>query len=124
MMVDNYYKIKAMLEKKLQEELNRYRAINKYGTKMIMEQDAPALDAPVDDLPPADPALAPALDAPAGDMPPLPDAGADMPPVDGMEREECDLVTGECYTIREKDGIVERINKRYITNDGRQLLQY
>ena len=42
---------------------------------------------------------------------------------DGMEREECDLLTGECYTIREKDGIVERINKRYITNDGRQLLQ-
>ena len=42
---------------------------------------------------------------------------------DGMEREECDLVTGECYTIREKDGIVERINKRYITQDGRQLLQ-
>ncbi len=42
---------------------------------------------------------------------------------DGMEREECDLVTGECYTIREKDGIVERINKKYITNDGRQLLQ-
>ena len=42
---------------------------------------------------------------------------------DGMEREECDLVTGECYTIREKDGIVERINKRYITSDGRQLLQ-
>ena len=42
---------------------------------------------------------------------------------DGMEREECDLQTGECYTIREKDGIVERINKKYITNDGRQLLQ-
>jgi hypothetical protein len=42
---------------------------------------------------------------------------------DGMEREECDLVTGECYTIREKDGIVERINKKYITSDGRQLLQ-
>jgi hypothetical protein len=42
---------------------------------------------------------------------------------DEMEREECDLVTGECYTIREKDGIVERINKRYITDDGRQLLQ-
>ena len=42
---------------------------------------------------------------------------------DGMEREECDLVTGECYVIREKDGIVERINKRYVTEDGRQLLQ-
>ena len=42
---------------------------------------------------------------------------------DGMEREECDLQTGECYVIRSKDGIVERINKRYITEDGRQLLQ-
>ena len=42
---------------------------------------------------------------------------------DGMEREECDLVTGECYVIRSKDGIVERINKKYITEDGRQLLQ-
>jgi hypothetical protein len=42
---------------------------------------------------------------------------------DEMEREECDMVTGECYTIRERDGIVERINKKYITNDGRQLLQ-
>ena len=42
---------------------------------------------------------------------------------DGMEREECDMVTGECYTIREKDGIVERINKKFITEEGRQLLQ-
>lgn len=42
---------------------------------------------------------------------------------DGLEREECDLLSGECYTIREKDGIVERINKKYVTNDGRQLLQ-
>jgi hypothetical protein len=41
----------------------------------------------------------------------------------GQEREECDLLTGECYTIRDKDGIVERINKKYVTNDGRQLLQ-
>jgi hypothetical protein len=38
-----------MLEKKLQEELNRYKTINKYAKKMIMEQEAP--------LPPADPAL-------------------------------------------------------------------
>lgn len=42
---------------------------------------------------------------------------------DGKEREECDLQTGECYVIRSKDGIVERINKKYITEDGRQLLQ-
>ena len=91
MMVDNYYKTKAMLEKKLQEELNRYRAINKYGTKMIMEQDAPALDAPADDLPPADPAL----DAPAGDIPPAEPAldapAGDLPPADGMDTEEIDI---------------------------------
>jgi hypothetical protein len=80
-----------MLEKKLQEELNRYRAINKYGTKMIMEQDAPALDAPADDLPPANPAL----DAPAGDLPPAEPAldapAGDLPPADGMDTEEIDI---------------------------------
>ncbi|MEN6294227.1 MAG: hypothetical protein ABFD07_19720 [Methanobacterium sp.] len=42
---------------------------------------------------------------------------------DGMETEQCDLQTGECYTIRSVDGIVERINKKYVTDDGRQLLQ-
>jgi hypothetical protein len=42
---------------------------------------------------------------------------------DGMETERCDLESGECYVIRSKDGIVERINKKYITDDGRQLLQ-
>lgn len=42
---------------------------------------------------------------------------------DGMEREECDKNTGECYIMRSKDGIVERINKKIITEDGRQLLQ-
>lgn len=42
---------------------------------------------------------------------------------DPKEEEVCDLQTGECYVIRSKDGIVERINKKYITEDGRQLLQ-
>lgn len=42
---------------------------------------------------------------------------------DGKTEEVCDLQTGECYTIKSKDGIVERINKKYITEDGRQLLQ-
>lgn len=42
---------------------------------------------------------------------------------DGKEEEVCDLVTGECYIIRSRDGLVERINKKYITEDGRQLLQ-
>ena len=50
----------------------RYRAINKYGSKMIMEQDAPPADLP------------PAVDAAPTDLPPAPDAGApmDVPPVD------------------------------------------
>jgi hypothetical protein len=42
---------------------------------------------------------------------------------DGKEQEVCDMHTGECYTIKSKEGIVERINKKYITEDGRQLLQ-
>jgi len=42
---------------------------------------------------------------------------------DNKEKEECDAITGECYIVREKDGIVERINKKYLTEDGRQLLQ-
>lgn len=41
---------------------------------------------------------------------------------DGKEEEVCDLQTGECYVIRTKDGIVERLNKTYLTEDGRQLL--
>ena len=65
-----------MLEKKLQEELNRYKAINKYGKTMIMEQEAP----------PADPALDPALDAPvdpaAAPMDPAADPNA-LPTADG-----------------------------------------
>jgi hypothetical protein len=65
-----------MLEKKLQEELNRYRAINKYGKTMIMEQEAP----------PADPALDPALDAPADPAAAPMDMAADpsaLPTADG-----------------------------------------
>jgi hypothetical protein len=42
---------------------------------------------------------------------------------DGFEREECDMKTGECHVIRSKDGIVERIDRKFITEDGRQLLQ-
>jgi len=42
---------------------------------------------------------------------------------DGKEETVCNLETGECYVIRSRDGLVERINKKYITEDGRQLLQ-
>ena len=73
-----------MLEQKLQEELNRYKAINKYGKTMIMEQDVPpAPDAPAEDPLAAPPADAAATDAPlGGDVPPAPDAAPDggMPP--------------------------------------------
>ena len=40
---------------------------------------------------------------------------------EGFE-EVCDKDTGECYTIRAKDGLIERVNKKMITQDGRTLL--
>ena len=72
------------LEQKLHEELMRFKSINKYGKKMIMEQDAPAdlppaPDANPTDLPPAD-AEAPAADVTA----PLPDAPV-APEMDSTE---------------------------------------
>lgn len=46
-----------MLEKKLHDELKRYRQINKYGSKMIMEQEVPEPPAaPIDPAAPVDPA--------------------------------------------------------------------
>jgi hypothetical protein len=41
----------------------------------------------------------------------------------GEYQEVCDLQTGDCYTIRTKDGLIERIDKKYITEDGRTLLR-
>jgi hypothetical protein len=66
-----------MLENKLQEELNRYKAINKYAKKMIMEQEAPLPPLPAD---PALDAAAPA-DAAGAEIPPM-DAGAAPAPMD------------------------------------------
>jgi hypothetical protein len=65
-----------MLENKLHEELMRYKAINNYAKKMIIEQEAPPPAdlgaAPADPTAlPTDPAAAPAPDAGA---PPAPDA--------------------------------------------------
>ncbi len=36
--------------------------------------------------------------------------------------EVCDLETGQCHTIKTKDGLVEKVNKTMITEDGRTLL--
>jgi hypothetical protein len=93
-----------MLEKKLLEEVKRFNSINKYGKKMIMEQDAPPpADEPTDAPPPADePTDVPAPPPPpagdmGGDVPPPPPAGDDMetPPMDdasmGGDTEEIDI---------------------------------
>lgn len=75
-----------MLEKKLLEEVKRFNAINKYGKKMIMEQDAPPpppAEDPAGDVPPPPPAGGDPL---GGDVPPPPPAGdamgGDVPPPD------------------------------------------
>jgi len=78
-----------MLEKKLQEELNRYNAINKYGKTMIMEQAVPEADptvAPAVD-PMADPMAAPEADPMAA---PAPDMGA-APAPEADTTEEIDI---------------------------------
>ena len=100
-----------MLEKKLLEEVKRFNAINKYGKKMIMEQDAPPpppAEDPAGDVPPPPPAGGDPLggdvpppppvggDAPMGDVPPPPPGGAmDAPPMDesgmGGDTEEIDI---------------------------------
>lgn len=76
-----------MLEKKLLEELNRYKAINKYGSKMIMEQEVPpAPEAAPTDVPTAPEAAS--MDVP----PPAVDAPLDVPsaPTDDMSMDSMD----------------------------------
>ena len=85
-----------MLEKKLQEELNRFRSINKYTEKLIMEQEVPATPASPDE-PTTDTPLPPA--EPTGDVPlppadtttPPVDEPTDVPPLDGDGVEEIDI---------------------------------
>jgi hypothetical protein len=77
-----------MLEKKLLEEVKRFNAINKYGKKMIMEQDAPP-PPPAEDLASDVPPPPPAGDMGAPtDVPPPPpagDMGGEAPPPPGDE---------------------------------------
>ena len=80
-----------MLEKKLQEELNRYKTINKYGKTMIMEQEVPAEDPAA--LPPAPDALPENPAAPMDPAAPTSDplaAPADVP-AEGDTTEEIDI---------------------------------
>jgi hypothetical protein len=83
-----------MLENKLQEELNRYNAINKYAKKMIVEQEAPLPPAPADPALDAVAPVDPALDAAApADLPPMDAAPMDAPAPDAMggDTEEIDI---------------------------------
>ena len=84
------------LEKKLHEELMRYRSINNYGKKFITEQEEepvnpeelPADDAPIEDEPVGD---APTGDEPIEDIP-MDDAPAEEPVDDmGADVEEIDI---------------------------------
>ena len=80
-----------MLEKKLQEELNRYKTINKYGKTMIMEQEVPAEDSaalpPAPDALPEDPAAPMDPAAPTSD----PLAAPANVPAEGDTTEEIDI---------------------------------
>ena len=83
-----------MLENKLQEELNRYKAINKYAKKMIVEQEAP--------IPPADPALDAAAPADA--------AGAEMPPMDATPINAAPMDTAPEMDSTEEIDITDLVN--------------
>jgi hypothetical protein len=54
--------------------------------------------------------------------------GKKTPPHKNTEIEEagfeevCDRKTGECTTVKSKDGLIERVNKKVIVEDGRSLL--
>jgi hypothetical protein len=90
-----------MLENKLQEELNRYNAINKYAKKMIVEQEAP--------LPPADPALGGAPADPALGGAPV-DAAAEMPPMDAAAPAPMDAPADPAMGDTEEIDITDLVN--------------
>jgi hypothetical protein len=77
------------LEQKLLEELNRFRAINKYGKKMVMEQATPEPDAPLPPVPVSPEAGAPP--APGSELPPPPDATEVEPMPEPDTTEEVDV---------------------------------
>jgi len=87
-----------MLENKLQEELNRYKAINKYAKKMIMEQEAP--------LPPADPAL----DAAAAPVDPALDDAAPIDPAMGGAPAPMDAPADPAMGDTEEIDITDLVN--------------
>lgn len=75
----------SQIEKKLLEEVSRFRAINKYANNLLNEQDAPPTD-----LPPADDSVPPMdMGTPPMDMG-TPPADAGTPPAES-DTEEIDI---------------------------------
>ena len=100
------------LENKLHEELMRYRSINDYGKKLFVEQEEPAGDAPIEDIP---------ADEPAGDAP-IEDIPADIPmddqpvvdePIDdmGADVEEIDITDLVTMTQNIKNQLDDKQNE-------------
>jgi hypothetical protein len=81
-MADNYYTINVMLEKKLLEEVSRFKEINTYTQKLIGEQAPPPPEEedPFADLPPEG---EPFPGAEGGDLPPAEGGGGGLPPPEG-----------------------------------------
>jgi hypothetical protein len=104
-----------MLEKKLLEEVNRYKSINKYAANLLNEQAVPPAP-PAGDEPGATP---PAEDAPApglgGDVPPAGEAApeaTDMPPATGATEDN----STEEVDITDLVNMTKNIKKELETN--------
>jgi len=105
----------SQLEKQLQEELKRYKQINRYAKTLMMEQDVPEDPAAPGAVPPAGDVPPP---PPGGDVPPPPEAGAgedptlDVPPPAGDDAgamPPTDDVSGEADSTEEID-ITDLVN--------------
>lgn len=81
-----------MLEIKLHEELQRFRSINKYADKLIMEQDAPAEVPPAPDAAPApDAEPTPDPTSTPGEVPPPAPETTPAPDTTTSDTEELDI---------------------------------
>lgn len=98
-----------MLEKKLLEEVNRFKSINKYADKLIYEQEDTATDVPAT---PEDPALSPE----GGDTPPPPPADPTMGGADDTAVEPTGDVPEEPTDIPEPTSDVEEIDITDLVN--------
>lgn len=97
-----------MLEKKLHEELKRFNAINRYASKMIMEQEVPTPEEPAagDIPPPIGDETGEIPPPPMGDEPLDTTGGETPPPIDDVP---LDTTGGGMDTTEEMD-ITDLVN--------------